>query len=48
MIETFNEVTTKVPVKAEDGNTTVKLRPNPSGIASMLIRFLKRLKASLD
>ncbi|NOQ34815.1 MAG: cytochrome b [Methylococcaceae bacterium] len=48
IVDTFNEVTVKKPIKAADGTTAVKLRPNPSGIASVLIRFLKRLKASLD
>ncbi len=47
-VDTFNEVTVRKPVKAADGSTAVKLRPNPSGIVSVLIRLLKKMKASLD
>ena len=48
MVETFNEVTVKKPIKTAEGDTVVKLRPNPSGMVTVLIRFLKKLKASLD
>jgi len=48
MIDTFNEVTVRKPIKTAEGDTVVKLRPNPSGMVTVLIRFLKKLKASLD
>lgn len=48
VIDTFHEVTVKKPITNADGSTVVKLRPNTSGIIAVLIRFLKRLKASLD
>ncbi len=47
-IETFDEVTVATEVTSADGKTTVKRRPNPSGIAKVLIRFAKKLKESLD
>ncbi|WP_031433957.1 cytochrome b [Methylomarinum vadi] len=47
-IETFDEMTISTPVTTADGKTTVKRRPNPSGIAQVLIRFAKKLKESLD
>jgi len=48
VIDTFNEVTVRKPIKTAEGDTVVKLRPNPSGMVAVLIRFLKKLKASLD
>lgn len=48
VIDTFNEITIKKPIKNADGSTVVKLRPNPEGMVTVLIRFLKKLKASLD
>jgi ubiquinol-cytochrome c reductase cytochrome b subunit len=48
MIDTLNEVTVRKPIKTANGKTVVKLRPNPSGMLSVFIRFLKKLKASLD
>ncbi len=48
MIDTFNEMTVRKPIKTAEGDTVVKLRPNPSGMVTVLIRFLKKLKASLD
>jgi ubiquinol-cytochrome c reductase cytochrome b subunit len=48
VIDIFNEVTVRKPIKTAEGDTVVKLRPNPSGMVTVLIRFLKKLKASLD
>ena len=48
LIETFDQVTVTTPVTTADGKTTLKRRPNPSGIAQVLIRFAKKLKESLD
>ncbi len=47
-IETVDEMFTKMPVTTETGKTKVQRRPNPSGIARVLIRFVKKLKESLD
>ncbi|MCK4493163.1 MAG: cytochrome b, partial [Methylococcales bacterium] len=48
MIETFEEMTVRKPIKNAQGETVVKLRPNPAGMGSVLLRFLKKIKASLD
>ncbi len=48
IVDTFNEVTVKKSITTAEGDTVIKLRPNPSGIVTVLIRFLKKLKASLD
>jgi ubiquinol-cytochrome c reductase cytochrome b subunit len=48
LIGTFNEIMVKKPIKNAKGETKAKLRPNPAGMGAVLIRLLKRLKASLD
>ncbi|MDC9728386.1 MAG: cytochrome bc complex cytochrome b subunit [Methyloprofundus sp.] len=46
-VETANEMIKEVPVEKE-GKTVLQKRPDPSGIAKVLIRTAKNLKASLD
>ncbi len=46
-VDTANEMIKDVPVEQE-GKIVTKKRPDPAGIANVLIRTLKRLKASLD
>jgi ubiquinol-cytochrome c reductase cytochrome b subunit len=46
-VETANEMVKEVSVEKE-GKTVLQKRPDPSGIAKVLIRTAKKLKASLD
>lgn len=45
---TFAEMVVKTVTETEDGRTSTQLRPNPAGILAVLIRFAKKLKASLE
>ncbi len=47
-IETFNEMFPKTEVTDSNGNTVMKRRPSRTGITNVLIRFVKKLKESLD
>ncbi len=47
-LETCDEMLPKTPVTDNDGKVTEKRRPNPSAIVNVLIRFVKKLKESLD
>ncbi len=47
-LETVDEIVPKTPVKLSSGEIKEKRRPNPSGIANVLIRNAKKLKESLD
>jgi ubiquinol-cytochrome c reductase cytochrome b subunit len=47
-IALFEEVTEMKPVTTASGETVMKRRPNPSAIKTVLIRFAKNLKQSLD
>jgi ubiquinol-cytochrome c reductase cytochrome b subunit len=43
-----DEMVPKKPVTNSTGQTSEKRRPDPSGIANVLVRFAKKLKGSLD
>lgn len=48
VIETFDEITVKEPLQTPGGMTILPRKPNPTGIYSVLVRFAKKLKDSLD
>ena len=48
MVEIFDEITTKEPLKTSWGATAFPVSPNKSGIIKVSTRLAKKLKTSLD
>ena len=48
LVEAFDKMTVKEPVKTSWGSTTIPVKLNKKGIMEVLTQLAKKLKASLE